>query len=444
MSTEFFDLSRVTFTNGPDVIPPNGILGKIFNPAYSTVKTLKGADKIIGTDSVSGDFGFGVFVEAGAVNFGSVSTSAELSGRAQLAAKGLKNQGIIMTNRGRDVVRGTATANLSATAETVSQAIAIAETAETSVITEVFAALEFQATAHGIDNAGGEINTNRGGDTIDGETEGAIAAIARASADASAIVEAVAEAPMSEELTAFAGAIAQSLAQVEITAKGINNQEGKMTTGKGADTITAEATTRGATLSQAAAFALSTAPPDNQAVAQAVAEAVAETSDEAIAIDNTRGLIRTGKGGETLEATAEADERAIAIQNSQGVIRMGKGKDTIIAQATGTESDGIYGGEIFTGPGADELKASSFGGGVKIKMGRGPDWVEGFGDATLDGGQGLDTLSFGSYYKSDFQISFGSNKGEAQFELDGLTMQTSGFEQFIFADGSYSYDWLMA
>jgi len=37
-----------------------------------------------------------------------------------------------------------------------------------------------------------------------------------------------------------------------------------------------------------------------------------------------------------------------------------------------------------------------------------------------------------------------ANKGEAQFELDGLTMQTSGFEQFIFADGSYSYDWLMA
>jgi adhesin HecA-like repeat protein len=336
---------------------------------------------------------------------------------------------------------------------------------------------------------------------------------------------------MSEELTAFAGAIAQSLVRAEITAKGINNQEGKMTTGKGADTITAEATTRGATLSQAAAFALSTAPPDNQAVAQAVAEAVAETSDEAIAIDNTRGLIRmgkggetleataeaderaiaidntrgsirtgkggetleataeaderaiaidntrglirtgkggetleataeaderaiaidntrglirTGKGGETLEATAEADERAIAIQNLQGVIRTGKGKDTIIAKATGTESDGIYGGEIFTGAGADELKASSFGGGVKIKMGRGPDWVEGFGDATLDGGQGFDTLSFGSYHKSDFQISFGSDNHEARFEFDGITMETYGFEQFIFADGNYSDDWLMA
>jgi len=40
--------------------------------------------------------------------------------------------------------------------------------------------------------------------------------------------------------------------------------------------------------------------------------------------------IKRAKGGETLEATAEADERAIAIQNSQGMIRMGKGKDTII------------------------------------------------------------------------------------------------------------------
>ncbi|NBD15819.1 MAG: hypothetical protein GVY04_06625, partial [Cyanobacteria bacterium] len=328
------NLSKVNFTKKADIINPGQT---IFNPEFSHVKTLKGADEIIGTVSVSGDFGFGVFVEAGALNFGSVSTSAELNSQARIAANAIKNKGTINTNRGRDVVRGTATANLSATAETVSQAIAIAETAETSVITEVFAALEFQATAHGIDNAGGEINTNRGGDTIDGETEGAIAAIARASADASAIVEAVAEAPMSEELTAFAGAIAQSLVRAEITAKGINNQEGKMTTGKGADTITAEATTRGATLSQAAAFALSTAPPDNQAVAQAVAEAVAETSDEAIAIDNTRGLIRMGKGGETLKATAEADERAIAIDNTRGLIRTGKGGETLEATAEADE-----------------------------------------------------------------------------------------------------------
>ncbi len=49
------------------------------------------------------------------------------------------------------------------TAETVSQAIAIAETADNSAIANAFAAIEFKATADGIDNSGGEITNNRGG-----------------------------------------------------------------------------------------------------------------------------------------------------------------------------------------------------------------------------------------------------------------------------------------
>jgi hypothetical protein len=72
-------------------------------------------------------------------------------------------------------------------------------------------------------------------------------------------------------------------------------------------------------------------------------------------------------------------------------------------------------------------------------MGKGKDFVEGFGDATVDGGQGFDTLSLGSYNKSDFKISLGANNGDAVFELDGITMQTRGFEQFIFASGTESY-----
>lgn len=401
------DLSKVNFTNKSDVVDP-GIA--IFNPKFSIVNTWKGADRIIGTDSVNGDFGFGVLVEVAAEDFDDLIVSAEFSGRARIAANGIKNKGTIDTNQGRDVVSGTATANLSATAETVSQAIAIAETADTGVITNAFAAIEFKATADGIDNSGGEINTNKGGDTVEGETEGSIAAVAKAYADASAIVEAVAEAPVSEELTALAGAIAQSLAKASIIARGINNKEGTITTGKGADTIAATATCSAATLSQAAAFAVSSAPRENQALAQAVANAFATASDQAIAIDNTRGLISTGDG-----------------------------KDTIIAKATGSESYGIFGGNIFTGNGDDTIKASSFGGGVNIEMGKGKDFVEGFGDATVDGGQGFDTLSFGSYNKSDFKISLGVNNGDAVFELDGITMQTRGFEQFIFASGTESY-----
>jgi hypothetical protein len=432
------NLSEINFTNKADVINSDG---GIFNPAYSNVKTLKGADRIIGTDSVNGDFGFGVLVGVAAEDFDDLIVSAEFSGRARIAANGIKNKGTIDTNQGRDVVSGTATANLSATAETVSQAIAIAETADTGVITNAFAAIEFKATADGIDNSGGEINTNKGADTVEGETKGSIAAVARATADASAIVETIAEAPISQELTAFAGAIAQSLARAEIAAKGINNKQGTITTGKGKDTIAATATSSTATLSEAAAFAVSSAPPENQALAQAVANAFAEASDQAIAIDNTGGSISTGKGGDTIEATAEASDKAIAIKNSQGVIRTGDGKDTIIAKATGSESYGIFGGDILTGAGADEVRASSFGGGVNIDMGDGKDFVEGFGNAKLDGSAGFDTLSFGSSNKSDFNIYTDNNF--TVFELGGITMQTRGFENYIFADGSYSYDSLM-
>ena len=153
-------LNRVRFTDEADeVISNHGIL----NPEDSIVNTLEGADEIIGTNSVSGDFGFGVLVDATTINLGSVIASAEFSGRARVAANGIRNRGTINTNQGRDVVRGSADAKLSATAATVSQAIALAETEDASVITNAFASIQFRATADGIDNRDGELNTNRGG-----------------------------------------------------------------------------------------------------------------------------------------------------------------------------------------------------------------------------------------------------------------------------------------
>ncbi len=406
------NLSKVKFTNKADEVRSDH---GIFNPKNSIVNTGEGADKIIATNSFYGDFGFGVLVGVGVNDLNSIIASAEFSGRASVATEGIKNKGIIKTGRGRDVVSGTATANISVTATTVSQAIAISESADTNVITNAFASIKFRATADGIDNSRGEINNGKGSDGIYGDTDGSIAAVATAYADASAIVEAIAQAPVSEGLTAFAGAIATSIAKAKIIARGINNKEGTITTRKGPDTISATATSSAATLSQAAAFTVASAPPENQALAQSVANAFAKVKDKAIAIDNTDGEIRTGNKA-----------------------------DKITAYATGRESYGIYGGDIFTGTGADEVKASSFGGGVNIRMGKGADFVEGFGNASVDGGEGVDDqLSFGSYNKSDFNISLGANNGDAMFELDGITMKTTGFEQFTFADGSYSYDLLM-
>ena len=472
MVRDFFNLSRVKFTEYADVIDRGKTQGKtIFNPQSSHVKTLGGDDLIIGTGSVKGDFGFEVVVGVGAKNFDSLIASVEFSERASLVANGIINKGIINTNEGGDVVSGSATANLSATAATVSQAIAIAETADTSVITKVFGSVQIKAIAEGLNNSGGGINTDQGNDTVEGKTQGSVAAVATAHADASAIVEAIATAPMCKELTAFAGAIAQSLAQAKIVARGINNQKGKLTTGPGADTISATAYSSAATLSETATSALVRTSEANQALAQAVAEAFAQAEDAAIAIDNTGGLISMEntiyslvqtedaaiaidktrgslkEAGEQdrIEAIAKASGKAIAIQNIQGVIRTGYGDDTIIAKATGSGSCGIFGGDILTGAGRDTVRASSFGGGVKIYMGTGNDYVEGFGEAMIDGGEGYDTLSFGSYnyHKSDFKLSLGANKGDVMFELDGITMQTRGFEKFTFsfASGveSYSY-----
>ena len=585
------NLSKVNFTNRADVVDP-GVT--IFNPKFSHVSTLRGADRLIGTSTLDGDFGLGILVGVEANNFDLLIKSTEFTANANLTAQGIDNEGIINTNRGNDLVKGTAIANISATTSTVSQVIAIAETADTKVINNVFASLDIQATAYGIDNSGGKINTNQGDDRVNGEINGSLSAIATATADASAIVEAIAGAPMSDNLQAFANAIATSFTTATISATAINNRSGSLNTGKGNDTINAKATSSTSTFAGTSSSTFSSAPPENQALAMAVADAVAETSDLAIAIENTEGRLRTGKGADMIQATAEASELAlavdntkgyitldqgkdiieatakaselaiaignaggrlrtgkgadridataeaselaiaignaegrlrtgkgadtihaiieaadlgiaidntkgyitldqgkdtieatakasgqaiaignaegrlrtgkgadtilataeaadlaIAIENTGGTIRTGKGADTILAQATGAESYGIFGGTIDLGNGNDFLMAGTFGGGISIDAGSGDDWVEGFGDAKVYGGQGFDTLSLGSYSIENFldndngnNISFGANS-DVSFNLDGITLNATGFEQFNFADDvTYTYDQL--
>ncbi|MEC4819513.1 MAG: hypothetical protein SAK29_40525 [Scytonema sp. PMC 1069.18] len=435
------NLSQVQFTDTADKVYSDS---GIFNPAYSDVKTLKGADELIGNDSINSDFGFGVFVGVTAENANAI-TSADLSSKATVNTNGIHNKGSIRTNEGRDIVRGTATAKIAAIAQTVSEAIAYADRLDTSAIADTFAAINIQAVANGIKNSG-EIRTGQGSDTIDSEVEASIAAVATATADATAIVEAIAKAPVSDNLTAFAGAIAQSLAQATITATGIQNIGGKIGTGRGADTISATATSYSATYAQASAGTVSSATPENQALAKAVAQAIAIAEDKAIAIDNTQGEINLGLGLDTIKATANASDKAIAIKNTQGIIRTGEGADVIQAYATGLDSYGIFGGTIETGDGADSVEASSFGGNVNIDMGDGKDFVKGFGDAIIDGGRGFDILSLESYNIDDFNISLGANNNKVIFERNDITMTTTRFEQFNFNSGSLilTYDELVA
>ncbi len=435
------DLSKINFTKKADKV--NSDSG-IFNPAGSDVKTLKGADEIIGNDSINSGFGLEVIAEVGTQNTGAIA-AADVSAKANVRANGINNKGSISTNKGRDIVRGTATANVVAQANTVSEAIAYANQLDTSAIAATFANIDVNAIANGINNSG-TLGTGKGNDSVDGDIDASIAAVATAQADAAAIVKGIAQAPMSDSLTAFAAAIAQSIANAEIIATGINNTGGEITTAKGGDAINATATSDSATFSEASSSAFAGGTGEGQALALAVAQAIATVQDKAIAIDNTRGSIQTGKGSDTIKATANAADKAIAIENSNGTIKTGNGADVIQADANGLDSYGIFGGTIQTGDGADRVEASSFGGGVNINMGDGKDFVEGFGDAKVNGGKGFDILSLDSFTKDDFNISLGAtNKNEVSFERDGISMNATNFEQFNFGNGNtiFTYDELV-
>lgn len=431
------NLSKIRFTNRADRVDP-GIT--IVNPKNSFVKTLKGRDSLIGTSSLIGDFGFGVLVGVGAQDFGSLASSTEFEASFKLRTQGINNKGTIETNSGQDILKGTASADLSVATSTVAEAIAVAQFVDTGVITQVLASLGVESSVIGINNTRATIRTGRGSDAVAGQTEGSISATATASADASAIVEAIAGAPISDELIAFANAIATSLTTASISATGIKNRKGLLATGKGKDTISATATTQSGTFAGTSSSTFSSAPPENQALALAVAEAVAVASDIAIAINNKGGKITTGKGADTIIATADATGTAFGIENTGGVIRTGKGADQIIVQATGKEAYGLYGGTVDLGAGKDSL-TGTFGGGVVVNAGAGNDWIDGsagdFGNATLIGGKGQDTLRLSSSLADFSDISIGANT-QVTFNLDGMTLVTTGFEEYMLAGETYT------
>ncbi|MEO1433605.1 MAG: hypothetical protein AAFV71_32005 [Cyanobacteria bacterium J06633_8] len=432
-------LDRVRFSNRRDVVKSNS---GIFNPTGSQVKTLKGGDEIIGNQSINSDFGLGLFANVAAINAGAIG-AADISAKATVNTDGIENKGSIATNEGKDLVRGSARAQISAQANAVSNAIAYANKLNTGAIAETFANINVDAIANGINNTG-NIGTGKDGDSVDGKLVGSVTAVATAKANAIAFVQAIAKARVNRSLIAFADAIAESLADATITATAIKNVGGRIDTKNGPDTINATATSDSNTLAETSTATRSASSPRNQALATAVAVAIAEAEDTAIAIDNTRGFIAMGNGKDTLKANANGESKGIAIQNSRGTIKTGRKGDIIEAYATGIESYGIFGGTIDTGNGADRVKASSFGGGVNIRMGNGDDFVEGFGDAKLYGGDDFDILSFGSSSFEDFRISLGGSSNQLNFEQNGITMNTAGFEQFNFNNGSFSYDQLVA
>lgn len=173
---------------------------------------------------------------------------------------------------------------------------------------------------------------------------------------------------------------------------------------------------------------------------QAIDNTFEPIADLAIAVDNSKRAILTASSGDIIDIEINATDRAIAIKNTDGTIDTGKGADRLNLQARGTESYGIFGGTVNLGDDNDSLMAGKFGGGVNINAGSGDDLIAGFGRAKIDGSEGFDIFHLDAYSREDFVLSFGANN-KVDFTLDGITLNTTGFEQFVFADDlTYTYE----
>jgi hypothetical protein len=200
-----------------------------------------------------------------------------------------------------------------------------------------------------------------------------------------------------------------------------------------------------------------------------------------IGIRNT-GELDTGDGNDTITGigiggiggtglSGGFDAPGIGISNG-GSISTGDGNDTITGTATGGSyfypgtTYGIAGvGTIKTGDGNDFITATStnnevqqkvtIDGGINIDLGTGNDYFKGFGFGTVDGGEDFDTLDLSAFNRSELTFS-GVISGNAlkpaniSFNnisyFDGeyvITLTTTGFENFIFADSSLDYSTLV-
>ncbi len=248
--------------------------------------------------------------------------------------------------------------------------------------------------------------------------------------------------------------------QTESIAAALDNT-GSFLTGDGSDQLslsaTAEARGRGFS-----AFAhgvnnsgrVETGNGTDEITASAIAIA-AKSNSEAIGILNESqglaGTIETGDGADLIVGTASAEVTeqgnaiAIGISNGEsGVINTGDGNDIVRGEATGSSHDGtvetfgIFGGTINTGDGSDQVIASSFGGNVNVNTGRGQDLIAGFGEAIVDGGDGIDVLAFDFTLEEFFTQGGSITPGDAAtneltFSLDGVDMVVRNVEDFTFA-----------
>ncbi len=268
---------------------------------------------------------------------------------------------------------------------------------------------------------------------------------------------------------------------VEATAGGIDNGRALMEqdsfiapdflTAGGDDVITADAQATAINnaavtdaLSNVGQFLTDGGADKITATATSKASGVAGDRAVADAIDN-RKLFSTGALNDEIVALATAsavngNASANAIDQNEelgSVINLGSGADCIAAEANAFSTNGtvdaiaLLGGTINAGAGNDVIEARSndnlignsgisldggrgFGAGVNINMQGDDDTLLGFGEATANGGAGIDTLQF-EFSLREFAFGGGSINFatvEVDFTFAGVTLQTDNFENFEF------------
>ncbi|MEI1375220.1 hypothetical protein PQG02_17845 [Nostoc sp. UHCC 0926] len=182
-----------------------------------------------------------------------------------------------------------------------------------------------------------------------------------------------------------------------------------------------------------------------------------------IGIQNIKdATITTGLGNDTIMGSGDSLGVKATVYGifNDGTIDTGDDHDILTGQATtiiGGTAYGIYGqGIIRTGDGNDKVTATSnidkvqqkvtIGGGIRFELGTGDDYFKGFGSAIVDGGNGFDTLDVSAFKRSEVSVSGvisgnSLNPANITFNNNGnsITLSTTGFENFIFADSSLSY-----
>ncbi|MEH1830980.1 MAG: hypothetical protein V7L29_02585 [Nostoc sp.] len=91
----------------------------------------------------------------------------------------------------------------------------------------------------------------------------------------------------------------------------------------------------------------------------------------------------------------------------------------------------------------------SIGGGLTISLGTEDDYFKGFGGASVNGKKGFDTLDLSAFNRSQLLVSgviSGNTVNSASFSFNSngntISLSTTGFEKFIFADSSLDYSTL--